>query len=221
MAESRRAAPAISALIRSTVSIMFAPGCRPIPITTAGFPFEYPEFLRSSIPSVTFAMSLSRTGAPFRYATINGAYCSGFRSWSVSNRDPPVGRIFQIPLRGVRVRRSKRGSHFLQTDPIVGQRVGIYVHADRRFCSSVGVDLALRLRPGIFFAPEWNHSNRTDGSWESCPRRRDKSKMSVSDGLILRYHGRFGRLAGNCPAAALMAACTSRAAALMSRSRSN
>ena len=76
----------INALIRSTVSIIFAPGCRPIPITTAGLPFANPEFLRSSIPSVTFAMSLSRTGAPFRYVTISGAYCSGFRSWSVSDR---------------------------------------------------------------------------------------------------------------------------------------
>ena len=49
----------------------------------------------------------------------------------------------------------------------------------------------------------------------------DKSKISVSDGLILRYQGRLGKLAGNCPAAALIAACTSRAAALISRSRSN
>src|ERR1700719_1850384 len=42
-----------------------------------------------------------------------------------------------------------------------------------------------------------------------------------SDGLVLRYVGRLGKSVGNCPAAALMAACTSRAAALMSRSRSN
>src|SRR6266481_5895298 len=48
-----------------------------------------------------------------------------------------------------------------------------------------------------------------------------KSKMSVSEGFILRYHGRLGRPAGNCPAAALTAACTSLAAALMSRSKSN
>ncbi len=75
-----------SALMWSTVSIMFAPGCRPMPITTAGSPLAYPEFLRSSIPSVTFAISLSRTGAPLRYATINGEYCSGFKSWSVANR---------------------------------------------------------------------------------------------------------------------------------------
>src|SRR3984893_1060499 len=74
----------IKALIRATVSIILAQGCRQIPITTAGLPFENPEFLRSSIPSVTLAMSVSRTGAPFRYVTISGAYCSGFRSWSVS-----------------------------------------------------------------------------------------------------------------------------------------
>ena len=88
----------ISALMRSTVSIMFAPGCRPIPITTAGFPFAYPEFLTSSIPSVTFAMSLSRTGAPLRYATIKGAYCSGFRSWSVSDRTHRFDESSRFPF---------------------------------------------------------------------------------------------------------------------------
>src|SRR6202162_1407949 len=87
-----------SALMRSTVSIMFAPGCRPIPITTAGLPFAYPEFLRSSIPSVTLATSLNRTGAPFRYDTINGAYCSGFRSWSVADNTHRLDKSSKFPL---------------------------------------------------------------------------------------------------------------------------
>src|SRR5262249_47796249 len=46
-------------------------------------------------------------------------------------------------------------------------------------------------------------------------------RIGWSAGLILRYRGRDGRLAGSDPAAALMAACTSRAAALMSRPSSN
>src|SRR5258708_24744513 len=50
-----------SAIMRSTVSIMLAPGCRPMPIVTAIVAFAYAELRRSSIPSVTFAMSLSRT----------------------------------------------------------------------------------------------------------------------------------------------------------------
>src|SRR5450432_3960473 len=45
--------------------------------------------------------------------------------------------------------------------------------------------------------------------------------IGASDGLTLRYEGGFGRPLGNSPAAALIAACTSRAAPLMSRLRSN
>src|SRR5271154_3080149 len=42
-----------------------------------------------------------------------------------------------------------------------------------------------------------------------------------SAGLIFRYLGREGRFEGKLPAEELMAACTSRAAELMSRLRSN
>ena len=45
--------------------------------------------------------------------------------------------------------------------------------------------------------------------------------IGASAGLTLRQFGFDGRLAGSCPRAALMAACTSREAASMSRSRSN
>src|SRR5437773_2107567 len=45
--------------------------------------------------------------------------------------------------------------------------------------------------------------------------------IGASAGLTLRYDGLFGKFAGNWPRAALIAACTSRAAALLSRSRSN
>src|SRR5438045_1909128 len=41
--------------------------------------------------------------------------------------------------------------------------------------------------------------------------------MGASDGFTLRYDGGFGRPLGNSPAAALIAAWTSRAAPLMSR----
>src|SRR5215472_16521112 len=46
-------------------------------------------------------------------------------------------------------------------------------------------------------------------------------RMGASAGLLLRQLGRVGRLAGNCPRDALMAAWTSRAAASMLRLRSN
>ena len=42
-----------------------------------------------------------------------------------------------------------------------------------------------------------------------------------SAGLTFRYVGGLGRMAGNSPPAALMAACTSRAAPSIDRSRSN
>src|SRR5512143_2345209 len=45
--------------------------------------------------------------------------------------------------------------------------------------------------------------------------------IGASAGLTFRYQGFLGRLGGSCPRAALMAACTSRAAASMLRFRSN
>src|ERR1700690_239850 len=48
-----------------------------------------------------------------------------------------------------------------------------------------------------------------------------KSSIGWSAGLIFRYLGNEGRLAGRNPADELIAACTSRAAALISRLRSN
>src|SRR5690242_4556099 len=47
------------------------------------------------------------------------------------------------------------------------------------------------------------------------------NRIGWSAGLVFRYRGREGRFAGRKPAEALMAACTSRAAPLMSRFRSN
>src|SRR5919109_3113093 len=49
----------------------------------------------------------------------------------------------------------------------------------------------------------------------------DRMIAGASAGLTLRYVGLLGRFAGSCARAALIAACTSRAAASMSRERSN
>src|SRR5690348_734569 len=49
----------------------------------------------------------------------------------------------------------------------------------------------------------------------------DRIMIGASAGLTLRQFGRVGRFAGNCPSAALIDACTSRAAASMLRERSN
>src|SRR6202000_1490199 len=49
----------------------------------------------------------------------------------------------------------------------------------------------------------------------------DKIMIGASARLTLRQLGRVGRFCGNCPSAALMDACTSRAAASMLRERSN
>src|SRR5579864_3653546 len=54
-----------NAMMWSTVSITLAPGSRPIPMATVVLPLAYAELRRSSIPSVTFAISINRTGAPF------------------------------------------------------------------------------------------------------------------------------------------------------------
>src|SRR5262249_44623909 len=49
----------------------------------------------------------------------------------------------------------------------------------------------------------------------------DRMRIGVSAGLTFRYVGLFGRFAGRYPRAALIAACTSRAAASILRLRSN
>src|ERR1700676_3422848 len=59
-----------------------------------------------------------------------------------------------------------------------------------------------------------------------CPRVSDgevsaSMKMGESAGLTFRYDGLLGKLVGRLPRAALIAACTSRAAASMSRFKSN
>src|SRR5277367_5511612 len=48
----------------------------------------------------------------------------------------------------------------------------------------------------------------------------DRIMIGASAGFTLRQLGLLGRFAGNCPAAALIAACTSRPAASMFRLRS-
>src|SRR3984893_1966529 len=48
-----------------------------------------------------------------------------------------------------------------------------------------------------------------------------RNRIGASAGFTLRYVGLLGRLVGNCPRAALIAACTSRAAASIFRFRSN
>src|SRR5215471_57964 len=50
---------------------------------------------------------------------------------------------------------------------------------------------------------------------------RERRMIGASAGFTFRYEGLLGRLAGSWPRAALMAACTSRAAASMLRFRSN
>ncbi len=63
----------ILALTRSTVSMMLALGWRLMTTTTAGWPLMRPRLWMSSTESWTWAMSVRRTGAPFRQATIRGA----------------------------------------------------------------------------------------------------------------------------------------------------
>ena len=52
-------------ITRSTVSMMLAPGCRYITMSTARLPLAKPPVRTSSTELSTSAMSPSRTGAPF------------------------------------------------------------------------------------------------------------------------------------------------------------
>ena len=55
----------------------------------------------------------------------------------------------------------------------------------------------------------------------STLERTARTRIGESAGLIFLYVGRLGKFAGSCPDDALMAACTSRAAASILRFRSN
>ena len=89
------------ARIRATVSSTLAPGWRWMFRITAGSIRVRPSPSRVaaqaarngfSAPSVTSATSDSRTGAPFRNATISARYSSAERSWSLaSSVDARVG----------------------------------------------------------------------------------------------------------------------------------
>jgi hypothetical protein len=61
-----------SAVMRSTTSMTLAPGWRWTLRITAGVSFIQAACRTFSASSVTVATSLSRTGAPFRYATMTG-----------------------------------------------------------------------------------------------------------------------------------------------------
>ena len=65
---------------RSTVSIIFADGCRNSCSNTDCFPFTVPALKLFACPSHTRATSDNRTGAPFRYAMISGAYSLAWNS---------------------------------------------------------------------------------------------------------------------------------------------
>ena len=73
-----------SARMRSTVSIMFAPGWRKMASRTAGSPLDMPALRTSSTESMTLPIASSRTGAPLRQATIRGRYSCALKSWSVA-----------------------------------------------------------------------------------------------------------------------------------------
>ena len=86
---------------RSTVSMMFAPGCRNRITSTAGFPLASPAARRSSTESCTSATSDSRTADPFLYPMTSGMYWFAVRIWSlavsshvrVASESCPLGRF--------------------------------------------------------------------------------------------------------------------------------
>ena len=59
-----------ASLILSTVSMTFAPGCLKMTRTIARFPSAQPACVVSCGPLTARPMSRTRSGAPFRYATI-------------------------------------------------------------------------------------------------------------------------------------------------------
>ncbi len=74
--------------MRSTVSMMFAPGCRRTMISTERTPLVQPATRVFSTLSSTLATSPSRTVPPGVWATSSSRYWSARKSWSL------VARVF-------------------------------------------------------------------------------------------------------------------------------
>ena len=87
-----------SALTRSTVPRMFAPGCRRTKIRIAGLPLDSAMFRTSCTESSTLATSASRTGAPLRQAMTSGWYSAATRAWSLAPTSHVWSASSIIPL---------------------------------------------------------------------------------------------------------------------------
>ena len=73
-----------NAVMRSTVSMMFALGWRLMITSTDGLPLAMPALRRSCTESTTVATSESCTGLPFWYETISGRYSAAVFAWSLA-----------------------------------------------------------------------------------------------------------------------------------------
>ena len=114
-----------------------------------------------------------------------------------------------------------RGAHVLHRQAHRRQRDRIDADADRRLLGAVDADLgdALDLRQ-----PLRDHACRRRRTSRSAAQSCDviaRIMIGVADGLDLRNDGRDCRSPGRSVSAALIAACTSRAAPSMLRLRSN
>jgi hypothetical protein len=74
-----------SCFTRSTTSITLAPGCFCTFTMIAGVSFIHAASRLFSASSITSAMSVRYTGAPFLYATMIRLYSSALRSWSLAS----------------------------------------------------------------------------------------------------------------------------------------
>ena len=100
----------ISAWTRSTVSMMFAFGCRKMMTATDGLALAIPALRTSCTESTTSATADSATGASLRQATISGRYSAAVFAWSLARtcqwRSPassaPFGRLALAAASAVR-----------------------------------------------------------------------------------------------------------------------
>ena len=139
-----------------------------------------------------------------------------WRRWSGSGCAPG-----NAPLGWSTVAWPSDGAHVLDAQAQAGERGRVDLHAHGGLLAAAHEHLAHALHLGDLLRQDGVGGvvdlGRAAGVFEVSERIR----MGASAGLTLRKLGRVGRFGGRSPAAALMAACTSRAAASTSRSRSN
>ena len=204
----------------SAVAMRLAPGCWVMLTMTAGWPLNRPRERVFCTPSLTWATSDRRTSRPLRTATMRGrqslAFSPGAGVMICSARPLLASPVCSTPLGRLALLAWMAARTSSAAMPSASSAKGL---SCTRTAGSELPPSSTSPTPGTC-SRRWLTRLLTRSY--TCPGERwvDESARIMKGceaGLRLRQVGMAGRLAGRSARAALMAACTSRAALSMSR----